>query len=80
MSKAPSPPSPRLNRLRAAAGLIPIIESGLADAKLSLERAALMTKFCVWAVDIEPLDSEEVHLLEIVSSGLCRLQSRLDGS
>lgn len=80
MSKFATPATPQLNRLRAAAGLIPIIESGLADTKLSIERATLMAKFCVWSVDIEPIDSEEKHLLEIVTSGLCRLESRLDYS
>lgn len=38
-----------LNRLRAAAGLIPIIEAGLGDGKLANERAALMCEFCAWA-------------------------------
>jgi len=42
MSKQIPPATPELNRLRAAAGLIPIIEDGLTDAKLSAERAALM--------------------------------------
>jgi hypothetical protein len=36
--------APALNRLRAAAALIPIIESGLADSKIAHDRAALMGK------------------------------------
>jgi len=42
MSKQIPPPTPEINRLRAAAALIPIIESGLLASKLSIERASLM--------------------------------------
>ena len=50
MSKQMRSSTPEFNRLRAAAALIPIIEAGLADSKLSVERAALMALFCEWAM------------------------------
>lgn len=74
MSKTPTPSCPELNRLRAAAGLIPIIEAGLANGKLSIERAALMASFCEWAVAFETQDVEQNRLLVIVVNGLERLQ------
>lgn len=58
MPKSPSPATPELNRLRAAAGLIPIIETGLTDGKLTIERVALMASFCEWAVTFETQDVE----------------------
>jgi len=73
MSKTPSPATPELNRLRAAAGLIPIIETGLADGKLTIERAALMASFCEWAVTFEVQDAEEKRLVDLVAEGLKRL-------
>lgn len=77
MSKAPTPATPELNRLRAAAGLIPIIEMGLADGKLSIERAALMASFCEWAVTFDTQNSEQQRLVEVVVNGLARLQVRM---
>jgi len=77
MSKTPSPATPELNRLRAAAGLVPIIEMGLADGKLSIERAALMASFCEWAVSFESQDAEQQRLVEVVVHGLNRLQVRM---
>lgn len=76
MPKSLPLPSPELNRLRAAAALIPIIETGLADAKLSPERAALMASFCEWAVEITPSDPDEIKLSESIIEGLQRLKSR----
>lgn len=35
MTKTTPPPTPERNRLRAAAALIPIVESGLNDGKLT---------------------------------------------
>ena len=78
MSKSIPDPSPELNRLRAAAGLIPIIESGLSDSKLSKDRAIKMTKFCTWVLEVEPKNDEEARLSEIVISGLGRLMVQLD--
>lgn len=49
-SKVPAP-SAALNRLRAAAGLLPQIESGLRDGKIAVEKAALSAEFCRWALD-----------------------------
>lgn len=80
MPKSLPPPSPELNRLRAAAALIPIIESGLIDSKLSAERAALMASFCEWAAEITPSDPEESKLSESISRGLERLKLRFTES
>jgi hypothetical protein len=49
-SKVPAP-SAALNRLRAAAGLLPQIEAGLRDGKIAKEKAALSAEFCRWALD-----------------------------
>jgi hypothetical protein len=66
-----------LNRLRAAAGLIPIIESGLADQKISHERASHMAIFCQWATQKIPDDPVALDLADTVSAGLQRLKTRL---
>lgn len=69
-----------LNRLRAAAGLIPIIEAGLGDGKLANERAALMCEFCAWAAGHgEDLGQEGEKLTSQVQNSLGRLQARLNG-
>jgi len=69
-----------LNRLRAAAGLIPIIEAGLGDGKLANERAALMCEFCAWAAGHgEDLGQEGEKLTSQVQNSLGRLQERLNG-
>lgn len=81
MPKFLSPSSPELNRLRAAASLIPIIESGLADSKLSLEWAAIMASFCEWAAETSPsADSEEMRLSEVICQGLDRLKEQMAAS
>lgn len=67
-------PSPALNRLRAAAALIPIIESGLADSKLSAERAASMSSFCEWALEHEPETSEGRRLAELIRTGVSKIR------
>jgi len=60
-----------LNRLRAAAGLIPIIETGLNDGKLANERAALMCEFCAWAAGQgEDLGQEGEKLAAEIQVGL----------
>jgi len=66
--------SPELCRLKAAAALIPIIESGIADSKISHERAALMLTFCKWATNIEPIDSNQADLLKRVEQGGDRMR------
>ncbi len=71
------PATPQINRLRAAAALIPIIEAGLADSKLSVERAALMASFCEWAVENVPDDPDMVKLAQTVGNGLKRIEMAL---
>lgn len=77
MPKSIPAPTPVLNRLRAAAGLLPLIESGLSDGKLSGERAALMLAFCEWAVQAESDQPEELRLATQVRESLERLSARL---
>ena len=69
--------TPAINRLRAAAALIPIIESGLADSRLSIERAALMASFCEWTAENVPDDPELEKLAQTVHDGLKRVQIAL---
>ena len=77
MSKPLPPSTPALNRLRAAAALIPLIESGLADSRISAERAALMASFCEWAAENPPDDPEAAKLARSIADGLHRIQLRL---
>jgi hypothetical protein len=72
------PQSPALNRLRAAAGLLPLIESGLRDGKISRDRAGLMAEFCSWAAD-QNADAGEVSikLATEIRDGLERLRLTL---
>ncbi|MEF8723563.1 MULTISPECIES: hypothetical protein [Candidatus Accumulibacter] len=77
MSKQIPPATPELNRLRAAAGLIPIIEAGLIDAKLSAERAALMASFCEWTTEKRSTDPNAIKLAESVDEGLKRIKRAL---
>lgn len=77
MSKRTPLPVPGINRLRAAAALIPIIESGLAAATITVERAALMASFCEWSAAKVSTDPETVKLTKIVDSGLQRLKIAL---
>ena len=76
MSKTPVP-TPQLNRLRAASALIPIIQSGLANAKLSRDRAVQMTQFVEWTTHCTPEDATEQALVAEVTAGLHRLQATL---
>jgi hypothetical protein len=69
--------TPAINRLRAAAALIPIIESGLAESRLSAERAALMASFCEWAVESPIGDPAALRLVESIGTGLRRIKDRL---
>jgi len=63
--------------LRAAAGLIPIIEAGLIDSKLSVERAALMASFCEWTTEKRSADPEAIKLAGSVDEGLKRIKMAL---
>ena len=74
MPKSIPPPTPELNRLRAAAALLPIIEAGLAESRLSIERASVMTSFCESAAEFKPENPEEIKLSVTVLSGLQRLK------
>ena len=73
-----SPPSPELNRLRAVAGLIPLIEDGLRISKIDPERAALMAEFCGWALSQKiDDDPEATRLAGEIERGLVRLKAVL---
>jgi hypothetical protein len=74
-----SPPLPvELARLRAAADLIPIIESGLEQSRLDVERVALMCEFCSWA-SRHSLGNDEhaIRLTGIIKDGLERIRGTL---
>lgn len=65
-------------RLNAAAALIPIIESGLANSKLNPERAALMSEFCLWTTQADFGECEESKAsAKVVLEGLARVKSLL---
>ena len=65
-----------LNRLRAAAGLIPIIESGLAKAQMTPDRIENMCHFCVWALQAEPEgDLETTKLRGEIQEGVERIKA-----
>ena len=71
------PPTPEMNRLRAAAALIPIIEAGLIDSKISTTRASLMASFCEWATEKISDDPYSVELAQTVAIGLKRVKATL---
>ena len=74
MPKQIPPPTPEINRLRAAAAMVAIIESELLASKLSMERAALMASFCEWAAERPSDDPYVVKLAETVGGGLRRIK------
>ncbi|WP_407277565.1 hypothetical protein U5817_12935 [Aromatoleum evansii] len=78
MSKIPES-TPALNRLRAAAGLIPLIEDGLRQSKITGEKASLMAEFCSWAAQqaTEGGPPEALRLADDIKSGLERLKALL---
>jgi len=80
MSRQIPPATPEINRLRAAAALIPIIENGLTQAKLSVERAAGMASFCEWTTENVPDDPEMVKLAQTVGNGLKRIKAALSSA
>lgn len=67
--------TPQLNRLRAAAGLIPIIEDGLIQKTISIERASVMASFCAWAHDQADVEPGTEAFAKIISDGLERIES-----
>lgn len=73
-----TPSSPTLSRLRSAAALIPMIQSGLADTKLSREQAASMTSFIEWAASSTPEDDVEQQLVNELTVGIAGLKSALE--
>ena len=70
-------PTPEINRLRAAAALIPIIESGLIDSKISTSRASLMASFSEWTTENISNDPHVVKLAQTVEIGLTRVKETL---
>lgn len=77
MPKPPPAPSPQLNRLRAAAGLIPIIEDGLFQKTISVERASVMASFCAWAHDQAGAAPESQALAQLIRAGLERIDAAI---
>ena len=80
MARKISAPTPELNRLRAALALIPIIESGLIQKTISIEKASLMASFCEWAYGQEALQPEAEALSRDIGAGLRRLESVLSAT
>lgn len=69
------PPNKPLNRLRAAAALIPVVELGLFSGKMDLERATYMAEFCVRSIEKCAEDNEESRQLILkIKEGLDRLK------
>ena len=77
MTKPISEQTPQLNRLRAAAGLIPIIEGGLVLGSISHERASIMVAFCAWAHDQADDAPNAQALAQTIQEGLERIEARL---
>ena len=76
-----TPPNKPLNRLRAAAGIIPLIEAGLVDGRVSHERASLMAEFCLWSLDHGANgDAIADKLKAEIKQGLDRIQAKLSAS
>ena len=73
MITTPSSPT-----LRAAAALIPLIQSGLADTKLSREQASSMTLFIEWAASITPENDVEQQLVKKLTVDLAGLKAALE--
>ncbi len=66
-----------LNRLRAAAGVVGIIESGLASERLTRENALRMLAFCNSVVIQTATQKEEERLLATLRQGLTRISLAL---
>ncbi len=72
-------PTPEINRLRAAAALIPIIEAGLAESRITAKRAAVMASFCEGAVQGSFCEPAAVKLAESIRIGVLRIKGVLVG-
>lgn len=72
-------PSPirELNRLRAAAALLRIIDDGLIGSTLSPARARGLASFCEWAILQVYEDPAAASLAQAVTAALQRVQWRL---
>lgn len=66
-----------LNRLHAAQAIIPVILAGLADSKISRERAVHMFAFVEWVASSPPGNDLERRLVNEISAGLASLKSAL---
>jgi len=77
MAKSLPDTTPQLNRLRAAAGLIPIIEDGLTKGTLTPDRASVMAAFCAWAHDQSGEDVNTQALAKVISDGLERIELKI---
>lgn len=77
MAKSIPDSTPQLNRLRAAAGLIPIIEDGLSKGTLTPDRASLMAAFCAWAHDQSCENGDTQTLAKAISDGLERIELKI---
>ena len=73
-----TPSSQSLSRLKAAAALIPMIRSGLADTKLSREQASSMTLFIEWAASSTPENDVEQQLVNELTVDLAGLKAALE--
>lgn len=74
----PTPsPTRELNRLRAAAALLRIIDDGLNRATLSPARARTLASFCEWSTLQVYDDPAAASLVKSVGAGLVRVQRRL---
>lgn len=77
MSKV-SPSTPALNRLRAAAGLVHLIEIDISHPHFSQERVVSMLAFCGAAIEHKLVgDPEAERLTGIVLHGIDRIQKQL---
>ncbi|TXH03132.1 MAG: hypothetical protein E6R05_03435 [Candidatus Moraniibacteriota bacterium] len=77
MAKSLPNATPQLNRLRAAAGLIPIIEDGLRKGTLTPDRASIMATFCAWAHDQSCEEADTQALAKSISDGLERIEAMI---
>ena len=77
MAKITHAPTPEISRLRAAIALIPIIEAGLIDSKISHDRATLMASFCEWTTENTSDDPHAIELAIALETGLARVKATL---
>ncbi|RTL50148.1 MAG: hypothetical protein EKK46_13695 [Rhodocyclaceae bacterium] len=70
--------TPNLNRLRGAAGLIPLIEDGLQTSKIPPDKAFMMAAFCSWALlGVDQHSPETDKLTADIQHGLDRIRTHL---